>query len=157
MKYRVPTAVLAVFLLTGCDWITGAQNQVRATIAVDRTTVTHDSSVAITIYLINDGPDTVMAASPNSYGCIGAFVATDSTGQRVGPAPRLCTLQGYVEIKLAPHDSVVVHDRWAPVTVIGGDAVMVVPPGRYALTAQVSADGRTVRSRAVGVEVVEQP
>lgn len=154
MQHWSRVAPLALLALAACDSSTGVRSHVRATVAVDRAVVPLDSTVGVTVYVVNDGPDTVSAANPNGYGCYDAFVVTDSLGLAVNRYPRLCTLIGYVDVKLPPHDSVVVHGFWKPRTVSTDGVATALPPGYYSIAAQVGIDKREVDSKPARVEVV---
>lgn len=139
-----------------CSFTTETRSHVRATVAVDRAVVSQDSSANVTVYVINDGPDTVPAADPTSYGCHDAFVVADSLGRAVNRYPRLCALIGYLDVKLPPHDSIGVHGFWRPRTVSTQGIATSLPAGHYSITAQVGIDKREVDSKPVRVEVAER-
>ncbi|HVX38713.1 MAG TPA: hypothetical protein VHB25_03985 [Gemmatimonadaceae bacterium] len=126
----------------------------RATIAIDRSVVAQDSTAAVLVYVINDGPDTVPAANPDSYGCFDAFVVTDSVGRAVNRYGRLCSLIGYLDVKLPPHDSIEVHGFWSPRTPNMQGVSTPLPPGRYSITADVGINKREVTSKPLPIDVV---
>ena len=149
---RVAPALLLA--MSACSFTTETRSHVRATVAIDRAVLPQDSSATVTVYVINDGPDTVPAANPNSYACFEAFVVTDSLGRAVNRYPRLCSLIGYLDVKLPPHDSVAVHGFWRPRTVSTHGIATSLPAGHYSITAQVGIDKHEVDSKPVRIEVV---
>ena len=67
---------------------------------------------------------------------------------------RLCDLVGYVDVKLAPNDSIAVYGFWRPRTVSLQGVAAPVSAGRYSITAQVEIDKREVDSKPIRIQVV---
>ncbi len=139
--------------LGACRLTTEAQNHLDVVLSVDRAVVSPSNDVGITVRVTNRGPGFAQTTNPLSYGCARAYVILDESGGVIPLPDRVCGMNLYADLDLAPGDSVVIHDRWSADRTDGAHGALPVALGRYRLVAQVWGEQRVLASDPVSVTV----
>ena len=151
---RIGSAIIAAIVVTlgGCERMTAAP-PLGVTIAVDRAEASAAAPVGITVRLLNYGSEALTTLNPKSYGCFEWYRVYDNSGTEVPLPVRYCNLMGYLDVQLAPGDSIVLRDQWAGDVRDGQFGAKPVPAGEYHIMAQVFAVDREFTTTSVAVQV----
>src|SRR5690349_5822249 len=111
---KLPTCILATFVaLSGCHAITEPLANRDITLAVSRTQATHATPIEITVTFVNRSDSVLVSPDPRDYLCRPPYFVRDAYGDEVPLPGRFCLAIAYPPRRLAPGDSLVLHDRWS--------------------------------------------
>jgi hypothetical protein len=122
--------------------------------SVDRTIVTSNTPVNVTISITNRGSEDVQVADPRTYACFPPFRVLDRFASAVDLPGRACFTVAYADVTIDPGATLTLVDRWTGLRANGSADPVPAAPGEYQIAAQVLV-GHEFRTSAPRTIVVQ--
>jgi hypothetical protein len=149
------------FLIAACAGLAACSSATEAGVPpvdilvnVDRTVVSPNSPVNVTISITNRGTEDVRVFDPRDYGCFAPYTVADRFGSAMELPGRACFLVAYPNVMIAPGATMTLVDRWTGYRANGDKSPVPASPGEYRFAARVFVDG-AFRSSAGPTIVVQ--
>lgn len=148
---------LLAALLTGCvDAPSQSDGGVSVVLRADRSTVTANTPVTLTITITNRGTSPTEIVDPRSYGCAAPFGVVSASGHPVLLPARVCSVIAFDPLVLLPGDSAIVTDQWSGDQSDGDLGAVPVAPGDYQIATRLAPRPHHLMSSFVTVSVASK-